>query len=85
MWQGTEYEITSEGQFQTNVSVDAYKVVVKAKIKYGGTYLTSYSVEYYFVKNGYVIQAGYSRIWDFHQNFDVMIDQLMVTFRFEDF
>ena len=82
MFQGSEYEIISEGQFQTNVNQDAYKVAVKTIFDDGET---RYAVEYYFVKNGFLINSGYSRIWAFHQNFDEMIDQLMATFRFEGF
>jgi hypothetical protein len=80
MLQGSEYEITSEGPFQTNANLDAYKVV--SKVSNEASESPQYIVMYYFQEKGTLIQATFVRNWDIHQDFDAMIDQLMATFRF---
>jgi hypothetical protein len=72
-------EIVSQGRFQTNSGLDAYKVVI---INNSPEYNILMMV-YFFHDNGYVIMAGYMRLKESNADQDAIIEQSMKTMRFE--
>ena len=79
LFQGSTYEVLSEGPFENYFGIDAYKIELKVKFNQGEA--VYYFSDYYFQKNNKLVNASYHRYFGGTDQFDSVIDEVMKTFQ----
>jgi hypothetical protein len=72
-------KIISQGRFNNNAGLDAYKMVIVMSNQGENIQV----VFYFFQKNGFLIEAGFMRLLEQNKDLDAIVDQCLETLQYE--